>query len=135
MIRKLAVAFALVVAVGFSGCSAKTNQAVVTANTAVHDALISFDNALDAKCDAGNLTPETCKSLNSILDPVWGLKNDLNRMSRDRNFDGLTAKVQEFKTKVDELIAAVQKSVNDGQGLAMLLRELNLSKEQVPAVR
>lgn len=118
----------LVLALFVTGCASGMHGAVKVEDVA-HDGLMAFDRALDTRCDAGELTAPTCKELNSLLVPVWDLKNNLNRAIAG-SANTVALRITDFRTAVQTLIAKVTELVQGG-AKDILLRELNLAVQQV----
>ncbi len=125
--------FAIVIGVSLlsaPGC-AKAQHAAVVAEDVAHDGLMAFDRALDARCDAGELSAPTCKEINRLLVPVWDAKNALNRVIRADKADNIVTVAAQLREAIAALSAQVTALV-PGAAKNLLLRELNLAVSQVP---
>jgi hypothetical protein len=96
----------------------------------VHDGLIAFDHALDARCDSGALTPDTCKTLNQFLVPVWDVKNEITKAILGKQTESLATRFVTLQNAIKELSAQVERLVT-GAAKQMLLDELALALTQV----
>lgn len=119
----------LVVTLSLAGCAAGMHNAAKVEDVA-HDGLMAFDRALDTRCDAGELTPATCKELNGLLVPVWDFKNNLNRAIAGSG-GSMSLRIADFRTAISALMTKVTQLVQGG-AQQILLRELNLAVMQVP---
>lgn len=127
--RGLSILLAIALSASLAGCSKGAHVAAQVENVA-HDGLMAFDRGLDSRCDAGQLTAETCKQLNTLLVPVWDIKNSLNRTILDNTSVLIPQRIADFRKAVGDLIALVNQLV-EGGAKELLLRELNLALTQI----
>jgi hypothetical protein len=122
----------VLVTVLLAGSMACTKGAHIAtqAEDVVHDGLIAFDHALDARCDAGALTPDTCKTLNQFLVPVWDVKNEITKAILGKQTESLATRFVTLQNAIKELAAQVEKLVAGG-AKQLLLDELALALTQV----